>query len=170
MTTQSKSAKIAKFIGENKYSFPGGYEMFAVMSDAASVCFDCCKSEYRSIATTTGTDGWTAVGIMTTDQIDEIENCAHCGRQISGGSENTEPNDNIVVYTLPESFAGPIVNDDYSALTDRESEIVNNVLSELPDNCYLVLWDSDPEFITYHDAQYYGWGADNCYRFMMIED
>lgn len=170
MTTQSKSAKIAKFIGENKYSFPGGYEMFAVMSDAASVCFDCCKSEYRSIATTTGTDGWTAVGIMTTDQIDEIENCAHCGRQISGGSENTEPNDDIVIYTLPESWASAIVNDDWSGYRNSEMVIIESFLESLPDNSYLTLWDYDSEFCYHHDAYDYDWGGDNCLRFVLMEN
>ena len=85
-------------------------------------------------------------------------------------SNPNEIPDDCIIYTLPETFAGPIVNDDYSGLTDRESEIVDSVLSELPDNCYLVLWDSDPEFLIYHDAQSYGWKADNCYRFILMEN
>ena len=63
MTTQSSSLRFADRLAKSPYAFPGGYPLFAITSDGACLCSNCCGSERESIGTTTGNDGWNVVGI-----------------------------------------------------------------------------------------------------------
>jgi len=75
-----------------------------------------------------------------------------------------------IIYNLPEVWASAIVNDDYSGFTDNEVNIIANFLSDLEPWQYLVLADqNEPEFMHNHDATEYGWLADNCYQFQLMQ-
>ena len=78
--------------------------------------------------------------------------------------------DDCIVYTLPESWASAIVNDDWSGYRNSEMVIIESFLESLPDNSYLTLWDYDSEFCYHHDAYDYDWGGDNCLRFVLMEN
>ena len=77
MTTQSNSLRFADQLAKAPYAFPGGYPQFAVTSDGACLCHNCCKTERELIGTTTGTDGWNVVGIGINYEDGELlcDNC-----------------------------------------------------------------------------------------------
>jgi len=81
MTTQSKSLRLADQLAKSPYAWPGGYPMFAITKDCAVLCSDCCKTERESIGTTTGTDGWTVVGLDVNWE-DQNLYCDHCSKTI----------------------------------------------------------------------------------------
>lgn len=72
-------------VAREKYAWPGGYALFAVMSDGEAVCSTCVRSEYRQIAWATRVNdrgGWACIGFDHTGNSDEPETCAHCGTLI----------------------------------------------------------------------------------------
>ena len=81
MTIQSKALRLADQVAESPYAFPGGYPKFAITSDGACLCPECCKTERESIATTTGSDGWNVVGIDLNYEDDHLF-CDHCSVKI----------------------------------------------------------------------------------------
>jgi hypothetical protein len=80
MTTQSRSLRLADQLSRSPFAWPGGYPCFAVTSDGAALCPDCCKVERESIGTTTGSDGWNVVGVDI--NWDTSLFCDHCGDRI----------------------------------------------------------------------------------------
>jgi hypothetical protein len=81
----NKARDAVRFVAREKYAFPGGYEMFAILSDGEALCFDCCFSEYSQVADSTlarARDGWQAIGISHTGETEGAIDCAHCGRVI----------------------------------------------------------------------------------------
>jgi len=81
MTTQSKSLRLADQLSNAPYAWPGGYPLYAAMDDGGALCHSCTKSERHSIATTTGTDGWTVIAIDVNWEDTNLY-CSHCGEQI----------------------------------------------------------------------------------------
>ena len=81
MTTQSSSLRFADQLASSPYAFPGGYPLFAVTSDGACLCHNCCKTERELIGTTTGDDGWNVVGIDVNYEDGELF-CANCSQKI----------------------------------------------------------------------------------------
>jgi hypothetical protein len=82
MTITTLEAK--KAIRE-KFAWPGGYEMYLVMSDSGVVCMACARKEWRSIAYSMHynlSDGWRAESIGVTCNDEDIVTCDHCGRTI----------------------------------------------------------------------------------------
>jgi hypothetical protein len=73
---------IARFVARGKYSWPGGYELFAVTDDGACLCADCCRSEYARIARSEPGDGWRVVAYDCEEAIEDLLLCDHCGRVI----------------------------------------------------------------------------------------
>jgi hypothetical protein len=71
----------AKYLTRNPYAWPGGYPMFAITDDGGVLCPKCCKSEYYEIAHSTGSDGWSIVGIDINYEDNNLY-CDHCGNQI----------------------------------------------------------------------------------------
>jgi hypothetical protein len=79
--------------------------------------------------------------------------------------------EDTIIYNLPESWAVVIVNDDWTGIDDEEIPIIENFMaSELKDGQYLTLLDyeQESEFMRYHDAEPYGWLADNCLQFALM--
>lgn len=81
MTTQSRSLRLADALSRSPYTWPGGYPLHAIAADGASLCRRCCRDERLSIATTTGHDGWTVVGLAVNWEDPELV-CDHCNERI----------------------------------------------------------------------------------------
>lgn len=64
-------------------TFPGCYEIYFLTTDGALLCPDCVRENFQSciwsIQTETS-DGWRIVGITIDAEMDETEDCSHCGR------------------------------------------------------------------------------------------
>jgi hypothetical protein len=81
MSTQSKSLRLADQLSKSHYAWPGGYPMFAITSDGAALCHECCKSERENIGTTYGDDGWEVIALDINWE-DNALFCDHCGKKI----------------------------------------------------------------------------------------
>jgi hypothetical protein len=81
MTTQSRSLRLADSLVREPFTFPGLYPKYAITNDGQPLCSDCCKSERKLIATTTGTDGWCVLAIAINWE-DGALHCDHCGSHI----------------------------------------------------------------------------------------
>jgi len=80
----NQTAEIRKAV-RDKFAWPGGYEMYLVMSDGGTVCMECARQEWRQIAYAIRnnlSDGWRAEGIGVTCNDDDMVSCDHCGRLI----------------------------------------------------------------------------------------
>ena len=86
MTTQSKSLRLADQLSAQPWAWPGGYPLFAITSDGAALCYECCATERESIGTTTGSDGWCVVALDINYE-DSSLNCDHCSNQIEAAYE-----------------------------------------------------------------------------------
>jgi hypothetical protein len=73
---------------ENPYTFPGGYEVFAIMEDGECVCYQCCMKEQETIKGANRGSGWKIAGLATTAEIDCQVTCANCNRVIREDWEN----------------------------------------------------------------------------------
>lgn len=68
------------------YAWPGGYALYFVTADGASLSFDAVRKEFRSIANaikhgdTRG--GWRVIGCESTAECDETPVCDHTGKSI----------------------------------------------------------------------------------------
>lgn len=78
-----KGADIAKYIARYHYSWPGGYEMFAITDDGGTLCYCCCRTEFGLIARAIQGDGWNVVAFESTSNLDEPEMCSHCSKVIA---------------------------------------------------------------------------------------
>ena len=74
---------VADFI-RSPYAWPGGYPLFAVTSDGASLCHKCCKDNYRQIRESMrdhSSDGW-RVDAVDVNWEDADMLCDDCGNVI----------------------------------------------------------------------------------------
>lgn len=81
MSTQSRSLRFADQLSRSPFVWPGGYPLVAVTNDGACLCHRCTESERESIGTTTGTDGWTIVGLQVNWEDSQLL-CDHCSTRI----------------------------------------------------------------------------------------
>jgi hypothetical protein len=68
----------------NRYAWPGGYPMYLIAHDAACLCMDCARKEWRIICHSTlhgMRDGW-AISAVDINWEDESLTCDHCGQSI----------------------------------------------------------------------------------------
>ena len=68
----------------NKYAWPGGYSVLAIMSDGDVLCPDCVRENLRIIAESTAgdfRDGW-AFAAADVHWEGPSEFCAHCGKEL----------------------------------------------------------------------------------------
>jgi hypothetical protein len=80
MPTIRERINALKSIVRHPYVWPGGYPLFAVMSDGDALCAACCKAEYKLILSTTRSDdrsGWNLAGIEVNWEDTDLY-CAHC--------------------------------------------------------------------------------------------
>lgn len=68
----------------DKYAWPGGYPMHLITHDAACLCMDCARKEWRIICHSTMhgmRDGWEIVAVNINWEDDRLL-CDHCGQSI----------------------------------------------------------------------------------------
>jgi hypothetical protein len=77
----------------HKYAFPGGYPMYLVMHDGASLCHACARDNFRMILSRTRDpytfDDWAAEGIDINYE-DANLYCEHCGARIESAYAEPE--------------------------------------------------------------------------------
>ena len=84
-----KISKIKEVI-RTRYAFPGGYELFLIASDGATICTTCARENFRCIVDSTKNeiaDGWAIVAYDAECNIDGPLNCEHCNKVIVEGNE-----------------------------------------------------------------------------------
>ena len=74
----------AEYVAENKYAWPGGYELFAVCGDGGILCATCCAENIENIEQdeNNARGCWHVVGVEASDWCEELTMCDHCGRVI----------------------------------------------------------------------------------------
>jgi predicted DCC family thiol-disulfide oxidoreductase YuxK len=74
----------AEYIAEHRYTWPGGYELFAVCYDGGILCATCCAENIDLIEADEDNlwSGWRVVGIDSAECCEELTVCDHCGRVI----------------------------------------------------------------------------------------
>ena len=80
----TNSLQLRATIRAGKYSNWGGYPLFLVTNDGASLCFDCARKEYYLLARSMrdqSNDGWRVVACDVNYE-DHALFCDHCGGQI----------------------------------------------------------------------------------------
>lgn len=78
-----KTASLREFIRQ-PYAWPGGYPLYAIMSDGSTLCKTCAKTEYRQIVRSTramSDDGWRFMCVDINYEDQDLY-CEHCGTQI----------------------------------------------------------------------------------------
>lgn len=86
--------KVKSFIRQ-PYAWPGGYPLYALMSDGEAICKHCAKSDYPLILSSTKDDdkrGWTVMAVDVNWEDNELY-CSHCGEQIE--SAYGEPDNEV---------------------------------------------------------------------------
>jgi hypothetical protein len=66
-----------------KYAWPGGYRVWYLTEDGASLCAECVQAELTNVLDSHANDyrdGWNVVGHYTEADTDEAGPCGHCGR------------------------------------------------------------------------------------------
>lgn len=76
------------------YAWPGGYPMFLLTWDGASLCYDCARKEARNIFSAIAdkrNDGWHVCACDINYEESELH-CDHCGKQIESayGEDETK--------------------------------------------------------------------------------
>ena len=64
----------------------GGYVWYAVTDDGELLCATCVRENWRQIVASTrehAADGWEIIGVTHSGEVEEPENCAHCGKELS---------------------------------------------------------------------------------------
>lgn len=69
-----------KFLDE-KFAWPGGYALHAVLEDGDELCFDCCEQNADVIRNADPHSGWKFIGVDINWEDDALY-CAHCAQQI----------------------------------------------------------------------------------------
>lgn len=75
------------------YAWPGGYELFGITSDGATLCNKCMSTEYRQIAWSVRNkvdDGWRVSRIDCAANHDSAIYCDHCNKAIVDEPEDNE--------------------------------------------------------------------------------
>lgn len=72
----------------------------------------------------------------------------------------------IEEFTLPDSWASPLINDDWTGIDDTEEQkIILQFLADHPSLCCMDVKE-DSSFMKYHDVSEYGVLASNCSTFL----
>jgi len=88
-----RPADIARYVARIRYSFPGGYSLYAITDDGGTLCADCCRSEYWQIAHSNPGDGWHVIALDIETEYQDLNEpdcdpdyepnyCSHCSEQI----------------------------------------------------------------------------------------
>lgn len=78
----------------DKYSWPGGYEIFGITEDGGILCCDCMRSQYPNIADSRNhdiNDGWKVIGVDCAANLDGVDYCSNCNKMIDPYGEMDDP-------------------------------------------------------------------------------
>ena len=78
-----KTTQFKNFV-RSPYAWPGGYPLFAIMSDGGVICKTCAKDEAKLIIRATrdkDRSGWQCVGVDVNWEDNDLY-CDHCGGKI----------------------------------------------------------------------------------------
>lgn len=91
------SHELRATIRNGPYAWPGGYPLFLLFSDGATLCFKCAESEYFSLAYSMKhrrNDGWRVVACDINYEDDSMY-CAHCGTRIEPAYERDDDHEDV---------------------------------------------------------------------------
>ena len=89
------SLQLRATIRAGAYAWPGGYPMYFIANDGASMCFDCVQSQYFQCAYSIRhriDDGWRIIACDINYE-DEDCYCEHCNKRIPSAYGNDETGD-----------------------------------------------------------------------------
>ena len=80
-----------------EYAWPGGYQMFFIMSDGEDLCFDCARKEAKQIISAMRdkwNTGWEVIGCAINYEDNDCY-CCHCNEKIESayGEDEEEMTD-----------------------------------------------------------------------------
>ena len=79
-------------LAEDRFAWPGGYELFFITDDAGVLCAPCVIREWDEIRTANPGDGWNVTGWSHTGECDSPTSCDHCSYVIIADDEFAEVN------------------------------------------------------------------------------
>lgn len=79
----TNSLQLRATIRNGQYAWPGGYPLYLICADSEALCFDCAKTEYKSLARGMRDHDkqWTVLGCEINYEDNDLF-CAHCNQQI----------------------------------------------------------------------------------------
>lgn len=80
----TNSLQLRATIRAGEFTWPGGYQLYFVMSDGEAMCFKCARKEYFNLAHSMRhniRDDWRVIGCDTNDEDPELY-CDHCNTRI----------------------------------------------------------------------------------------
>jgi hypothetical protein len=86
----AKQARDRRY-AEERYAWPGGYELFTVQDDGGVLCAPCVLDNWVEVSSSDGRDGWGIIGWSHTGEDDGPVICDHCGRVILEELEEVAP-------------------------------------------------------------------------------
>lgn len=86
-----------KECADQRYTWPGGYEMYAVCTDGELLCMPCIKDNWRDVSFDTAADpqgwgGWAVMGITHDGEMEPDEGpvyCYHCNNPLGPDNGTT---------------------------------------------------------------------------------
>lgn len=73
---------IAQKVADERFAWPGGYDLFALTDDGGVLCATCCTVEAERIAEAYEGDGFYVIDLDHTGNTDEDVFCDHCYKEI----------------------------------------------------------------------------------------
>ena len=71
-------------LAEERFTFPGAYELFFITDDGGVLCSPCVVTEWDdTISQADEGDGWFIVGVDHSGNCDEPVHCDHCNREVT---------------------------------------------------------------------------------------
>jgi hypothetical protein len=84
-TEESTTPELRALRAFARYQTHGGYVWAAVMDDGGLMCERCVLGNYREVFRATrdsARTGWAVQGLTNSGEADDVEYCAHCGKQL----------------------------------------------------------------------------------------
>lgn len=113
-------------VARDRFAWPGGYSLVLLMHDGQTLCCACAEDNLGAILRDTigetrdESSGWCASAAAVADDDDDAETCAHCGRDITDGTDSTararllEPEPEPALWqiadTLRDALAGALAD------------------------------------------------------------
>jgi hypothetical protein len=87
----------ARYIARERFAFPGGYELLAVMDDSALMCSQCVKDNFRLCLESArdykndiSADGWRIDAMILSSECENFETCDNCNAHLDPYHDEAE--------------------------------------------------------------------------------